>query len=45
MPQEVDCPECGAEIEMWTNETQAKCSSCGKVITRNQLESAGQASG
>ena len=36
VPEEVECPECGAEIEMWTNETQATCPSCGEVVSRDR---------
>jgi len=38
VPEEYECPECGAEIEMWTRDTQVTCPSCSKVITREQLE-------
>ena len=38
VPEEIECPECGAEIEMWTNETKVTCPSCSKVITREQLD-------
>ena len=27
------CPSCGAEIEMFSDETKVKCSNCGKEIT------------
>ncbi|MBI4025750.1 MAG: hypothetical protein HY360_12270 [Verrucomicrobia bacterium] len=36
-PEVVECPACGAEMEMWTNENKAKCPSCSKEITREQL--------
>ena len=28
------CPDCGEEVEIWTNELKRKCSSCGKAIVR-----------
>lgn len=36
-PEEHTCPECGADIEIWTNETKIICSACSKEITREQL--------
>jgi predicted RNA-binding Zn-ribbon protein involved in translation (DUF1610 family) len=38
VPEELQCPACGAEIEMWTNEAQTTCPSCSKVITRDELD-------
>ena len=40
VPEEIECPECKAEVEMWTNEKQVTCPSCSRVITREELESA-----
>lgn len=28
------CPECGSEIEIFSDETRAKCHSCGIVVYR-----------
>ncbi|NQU09449.1 hypothetical protein HQ590_01550 [bacterium] len=36
-PEEVKCPHCGADLEMWTNETKMTCASCSKEVTREQL--------
>lgn len=38
VPQTFPCPGCGGEIEMWTDESKAKCSSCHKTYTREQLK-------
>ena len=27
------CPDCGNEVEMFSDETKARCSSCGREIT------------
>ena len=35
-PEEVECPHCGAELEVWTHDTKAKCDSCSKEITREE---------
>ena len=34
MPEFFTCPECGAEVEIWTHELKRKCSSCGEIVTR-----------
>lgn len=39
VPDEVECPACGAAVEMWSNETKVKCPSCSKEITRDELKS------
>lgn len=33
-----DCPECGEEVEIFSNEMQVRCSSCGFTIY-NDLQS------
>ena len=38
VPEEIKCPACGAEIEIWTNDESAKCPSCSKVVTRAELD-------
>ena len=37
-PETVKCPECGADIELWTDETEVTCPSCSKEIPREQLQ-------
>lgn len=37
MPEEVICPKCGAEVEMWTNETEKACPACAETIKRDEL--------
>jgi transcription elongation factor Elf1 len=32
MPEEVQCPHCGIEIEMWSDETDISCKLCGKLV-------------
>ena len=32
------CPQCGDEVEIWTDETRGKCSSCGKLVIKNTSE-------
>lgn len=38
MPECFTCPSCGNEVEIWTDETRAKCSSCGKVLLREPAQ-------
>jgi len=38
VPDEFECPECGAEIELWRNEDKTTCPACSKEVTREQLE-------
>lgn len=33
-PENIRCPECGEEIEIWTDEHEAVCPKCRKHITR-----------
>jgi len=34
-PENVLCPFCGNDIEMWTDEAKATCQKCKKTIFRN----------
>jgi predicted RNA-binding Zn-ribbon protein involved in translation (DUF1610 family) len=36
VPEEVTCPNCGAVVEMWTNETKITCPACSQPITRDK---------
>ncbi len=38
VPEDVNCPHCGEEVEMWTSETEKTCPACSKKITRDQLD-------
>ena len=33
------CPACGAEVEMFSNETKVKCHQCGKTVYKKKLPS------
>jgi len=33
-PEIINCPFCGAEMEIWTDEAKAKCPECKKSVTR-----------
>ncbi len=34
VPEILECPQCGEEIEMWTDETEKKCGNCPYVEKR-----------
>lgn len=38
-PEYINCPDCGAEVEIWTDELKATCSSCGNKVYRAQQAS------
>ncbi|MFH1655013.1 MAG: hypothetical protein ABH954_00165 [Candidatus Omnitrophota bacterium] len=38
-PEDIKCPHCGEEIEIWTDEVKAICPKCKKEVTRKQLPS------
>jgi DNA-directed RNA polymerase subunit RPC12/RpoP len=39
IPEMYTCPDCGDEVEIWTDETKGKCMSCGKIILKDQIKS------
>ena len=34
-PEDLVCIQCGAEVEIWSDELKAQCPSCGAEATRN----------
>jgi DNA-directed RNA polymerase subunit RPC12/RpoP len=35
-PEFIKCPDCGEEVEIWTDEVKAKCPKCKKTVSRPQ---------
>jgi len=35
-PEYIDCPFCGTEVEIWSDEPLAKCPECGRQVTRSR---------
>jgi len=33
------CPKCGAEVEIFSNESRVKCYNCGEYVYKEQLPS------
>jgi predicted metal-binding protein len=38
VPEELPCPKCGNEIEIWSDEKKGKCSICNKMVDPRQTE-------
>jgi len=38
-PEQFDCPTCGAEVEIWSDEITGKCLSCGTTVARDGVMS------
>lgn len=36
VPDEVICPHCGLEIEIWSDETEVKCTMCGSLVHNHE---------
>jgi len=34
--REIECPKCGEDLELWSDEEETACASCGTVV-RNPL--------
>lgn len=32
------CPNCGAEVEIWTDEKKRKCSKCGQAVSKEDAK-------
>lgn len=39
VPELVNCPNCGKEVEIWTDELRTTCSNCGTKVFREQQPS------
>ncbi len=39
IPEFIDCPDCGKEVEIWTDELKATCLGCGSKVLRAQQAS------
>lgn len=35
-PEYLKCHKCGAEVEIWSDELEAKCEECGAVTSRER---------
>ncbi|MBI4297963.1 MAG: hypothetical protein HY676_05470 [Chloroflexi bacterium] len=33
-PEDIRCPNCGAEVEVWSHEIKADCPNCGTAVFR-----------
>ena len=39
VPEYVVCPNCGEEVEIWSDEVRATCPKCKAVVARERLPS------
>ncbi|MBF0456898.1 MAG: hypothetical protein HQK99_03280 [Nitrospirae bacterium] len=38
VPGTVECPECGAALEIWSDEDEVRCNGCGAcVVVKNAI--------
>ena len=37
-PEFYPCPWCGAEVEIWSDEIEAKCPECKRPLTRDRIQ-------
>lgn len=35
-PEDIDCPQCGEQVEIWSDELTARCRHCGALVSREQ---------
>ena len=35
-PEDMECPQCGMEVEIWSDELSARCRGCGARVSREQ---------
>ena len=38
-PQDIRCPFCNYDLEIWTDEIKVKCPNCQKIVSRKQAPS------
>lgn len=38
-PEIIACPECGTDVEIWSDEATGKCANCGRVVIRTESQS------
>ena len=39
IPEFFECPQCGAEVEIWTHENSRKCDECGYEVFKEHVPS------
>jgi predicted metal-binding protein len=42
VPELFVCPDCGVEVEIWTDEFKGKCASCNRVFRKDDTTKAGE---
>ena len=39
IPSYKECPQCGAEVEIWSDELKTKCTKCGTTVYKEEVPS------
>ena len=42
IPELFDCPDCGTDVEIWTDENKGKCASCNRVFRKDNTTKTGE---
>ena len=37
VPEYIACPNCGEEVEIWSDEEEATCDGCGAIVSRKMV--------
>lgn len=38
-PEDIECPQCGQEVEIWSHELTRRCPGCGARVSRERTPS------
>lgn len=38
-PSFLKCPKCGSDVEIWSDEEEAQCPTCGIIVSRGKVQS------
>jgi DNA-directed RNA polymerase subunit RPC12/RpoP len=38
VPETFTCPDCGADVEIWTDEKKGKCPSCKSIVLKDNIK-------
>jgi DNA-directed RNA polymerase subunit RPC12/RpoP len=36
VPEYIECPNCGSDVEIWSDEEEVICSNCGAMVVRER---------
>jgi anaerobic ribonucleoside-triphosphate reductase len=38
-PSFLKCPQCGSDVEIWSDEEKVQCPTCGIIVSRGKVQS------